>query len=203
MKKGIVIVTLIVLALSVFAEGKQDENRNYYGYGMMGSNSIGYGGGMMGAYSDFQNNGERIEMETAESLVDEYINSINEYDLSISEIMEFHQNFYVQIADNNSDFLVQELLVDPYSGTIYPEHGPNMMWNLSTSHMMGGFSDKSPKDMTVSETEAIAFAADYLDSDLPGTTPEDHADKFNGYYTIHVEKDHNIIGMLNKTACRR
>ncbi|MDA3811529.1 MAG: hypothetical protein PF518_14520 [Spirochaetaceae bacterium] len=191
MKKGIVFI-LLFMGMVIFASGTQDENEYYNGYGMMGS-----GSSMMGGYSNYQGDGERLDMVSVKGLVEEYLDNIKGYDLSIAEIMEFHQNFYIEVAEINSDILFQELLVDPYSGAIYPEHGPNMMWNPSRSHMMGGYSSRNPKELTVSETEAIEYAGEYLKVDLPGTAPEDHADKFNGYYTIHVLKDDNIIGMLS------
>jgi len=206
MKNRIILITLLVLGMVVFAEGKQDENQGFYDNGMMGSgfnghgNGSGYGmmgNGMMGGYSNYPEDGERMDMESVEEHVNNYLSDYSDKELSIAEIMEFHQNFYVQVADADSDFLIQELIVNPYSGEIYPEQGPNMMWNLSTPHMMNTFSRRQPRNMTVDEDEAIELAAEYLESTLPGAKPEEHADKFNGYYTIHVINDNNIVGMLS------
>ena len=37
--------------------------------------------------------------------------------------------------------------------------------------------------MDINPEQAIASAQDYLDSNLPGTEVENHADPFYGYYT--------------------
>ncbi len=137
--------------------GGQD-NTPGYGYGMPGP---GYGGpgsgyGMMGpGYGDrrrdsdrgrpgygprngqgrFDNSaqtGQKIDASKVAPLVDTYLGSFPDGSkLEVAEIMEFQYNYYVQIRDKSSHALAFELLVDPYSGRIVPEPGPNMMWNTT------------------------------------------------------------------------
>ena len=52
--------------------------------------------------------------------------------------------------------------------------------------------------MSVSESEAIESAQEYLDRYQPDSTAEPHADRFNGYYTIHaVNSRGEVTGMLS------
>jgi len=108
------------------------------------------------------------------------------------------------------------VLVDPVSGNVYPEHGPNMMWNLKYSPMAGfgmmggmmgqyggrfsgfGLGRLDPSaEMPVTAPEAIETAQDYLERYLPGTVADEHADPFYGYYTLHILRDGETVGMLS------
>ena len=68
--------------------------------------------------------------------------------------------------------------------------------------MMGGNyvqpSDEfDAEEISVSEEEALAYAQDYLDTYEPGVTVSDEITQFYGYYTIDLEKDGEIAGMLS------
>ena len=45
--------------------------------------------------------------------------------------------------------------------------------------------------------QALDFAQQWLDQNLPGTLVAEKADTFYGYYTIHVMKDGQVYGMLS------
>jgi hypothetical protein len=47
--------------------------------------------------------------------------------------MIFDNNGYVVVKEASTGIGAFELLVDPTSQIAYPEHGPNMMWNLKYS----------------------------------------------------------------------
>ncbi len=85
-----------------------------------------------------------------------------------------------------------ELLVNKYTGAVFPEMGPNMMWNTKYGHM----NWNTPAQTNISEGQALKNAQDYLDKALPGTKTGS-VDAFYGYYTIEVLKDGNIYGMLS------
>jgi len=110
-----------------------------------------------------------------------------------------------------------EVLVNKYNGYVYPEMGPNMMWNTKYGHMgagvfggpggmMGGgwfgYGGQGQQNvqpttqMPVTPEQAKAKAKAYLDQYLPGTTTEE-PDTFYGYYTLHTLKDGKISGMLS------
>ena len=57
--------------------------------------------------------------------------------------MEFSNNFYVQIGHQDEENLAFELIINPYTGTISEEPGPNMMWNTEYGMMSGGMMGDS------------------------------------------------------------
>jgi hypothetical protein len=114
--------------------------------------------------------------------------------------MEFTDNFYAEVEEQSSRVHAFELLIDPYTGAIHPEPGPNMMWNTKYGHMGGWRGDGTQRptaDMPVSAAEAQEYSQRYLDSYLPGTMADEHAEAFYGYYTLHVLQDGEVVGMLS------
>jgi hypothetical protein len=70
-------------------------------------------------------------------------------------------------------------------------------------HMMGGFNRPDSDADTASgvdAVEAVALAQAYLDEFLPGAMADEHADAFPGYYTLHVLRDGQVVGMLSVNA---
>ena len=137
-------------------------------------------------------------IDQALTISESYLTSQNNPDLAIDEVMEFEQNFYIIYYEKSTGIGAFETLIDKSTGRIFPEYGPNMMWNTKYGHggMMGGWSQLPPEDNFVNEDDAIRFAQDFLDSVYPGTVAED-PHPFYGYYTLHVTKDGEIYGMLS------
>ncbi|OGO70130.1 MAG: hypothetical protein A2Z49_04940 [Chloroflexi bacterium RBG_19FT_COMBO_56_12] len=52
-------------------------------------------------------------------------------------------------------------------------------------------------DMPVSSEQALETAQRYLDTYLPGVKVEEKADAFYGYYTLDIQRDGAIVGMLS------
>ena len=105
------------------------------GYAMMGSQM---GTGMMGGYdSDIYGNADPISIADAQIAVENYLASLGNEDLDIGEIMVFDNHAYAQIFEKSTSIVAMEVLVDPVTLTVYPEHGPNMMWNLKYGMMSG------------------------------------------------------------------
>lgn len=198
-----------------YSNAQEYRQNSFNGSGMMGSG--GMGSGMMGGFS---NSGlvstEPLSIEQAEGAVKDYLNQLGDENLEIKEVMIFDNHAYVEIAEKDTGIGAMEVLVDPVSLAVYPEPGPNMMWNLKYGMMsgyqhggmMGGMMDANglwgsakPQDtessMPVSPDEAVSIAQQYLEQSLPGTQAGSEADVFYGYYTIHVERDGNIAGMLS------
>lgn len=99
--------------------------------GMMGGPSGGWGRGNA-------RNGNPISIGEAKVQVEKYLDRYyRSDDLEVLEIMEFDLNLYALVGDPTSSEAAMELLVDPYTGAVYPEYGPNMMWNTEFG-MMGG-----------------------------------------------------------------
>jgi hypothetical protein len=155
--------------------------------------------------------------ETTASL-DAYLAGLNDSNLTYEDIMIFDNHAYAQIVEKESGIGVMEVLVDPTSKAIYPEMGPNMMWNQKYG-MMSGFGHHGMMGMrgrfgpmmgnpgavelsaamTVTPDQAVEMAQSYLDTYLgpANLTADEHAEPFYGYYTLHVNRDGQTVGMLS------
>jgi len=139
-----------------------------------------------------------LTFEEVEDLAHEYLEKNNLFGLEIAEIMEFSKNFYIEIYEQDTGIGAIELLVDKNSGAIFPEYGPNMMWNLKYGmHSEIPLSQKDT-DMDISEDEAQNLAEKYLAKINTGELTGNEVEKFYGYYTIHtLTENGDIAGMLS------
>lgn len=137
---------------------------------------------------------QTLTLDDARQAVERYLTGFGLSNLEIAELMEFEYNFYAIVRERDTGIGAMELLVDKWTGAVGPEMGPNMMWNSKYgmhTRMMGG-----PVTNTLSSEEALQIAQRWLDVYRPGEVVED-ADPFYGYYTIHTQKDGQIVGMLS------
>ena len=180
--------------------------------GMMsdGYDLMGYGK-MMGGYGfgDLADV-DPLSIEDAETVLNDYPSYLGNDELTLGKVMIFDNHACDQFLDKSSGLGAFEVLVNPVSRIVYPEPGPNMMWNTDYSPMtgfgdygmmggmMGSFSPNG--EISVTGQEAIDLAQQYLDTYLPDTTADETADPFPGYYTIHVLRDSETSGMLSVNA---
>jgi hypothetical protein len=210
---GLVGLALALGAATVgFAGPQQEKDRRYgpggYGPGMMG----GYGGGMMGGYGPGGAGGmmgggfegldsslrRSVDIKKAGALVTDYLAGLSDKNLKVDEIMEFEFNLYVLIQEADTGKGAFELLVDPFTGTIRPEFGPNMMWN--TKYGMMGARSGAVRPNAIGLEEAKKIASEYLDR-VRGDGPfELSANEFYGYYTMDFKKEGMVQGMLSVNA---
>ena len=187
---------------------------NWLGPLMMDSRS-GYGGMMGPGYPGPgrtvpRRGSEALSLKDAQEAVEGYLRSLGVPGLTVAEVMEFAENFYAEVVEESTDVHAMELLIDKETGAVYPEYGPNMMWNTKYGMhsgfgwggmmrgMMGGSVTQEPTaDMSISPDQALWYAQQYLDAYIPATEVADEADRFYGYYTIHVLKAGQIYGMLS------
>lgn len=180
-----------------------------YGLGMMGRGGRGHGGwgmgpGMMGGYGSpngtYPGNGAPITLDQAVEAAEQYLATYGNPDLEQTEVMEFTNNFYAEVKEQSTGIHAFEILIDRYTSIVYPEPGPNMMWNTRYGHMggmMGGWGRRQAGAMSVTAEQARDIAQQWLDQYLPGILAAQEADAFYGYYTIHVLKDDQVYGMLS------
>lgn len=168
------------------------------GFGMMGGYRSGRGAAGACPYLDgaqpSEGTGERLTIQQALGKVQKYLSSDD--NLEIAEIMEFEENFYAVVVEKDSGKGAMELLVDPYSGKVFPEHGPNMMWNQKYGHMGRWFGGNA----RLSQDEAEAAAQRWLDEELPGAEVEGMGIEFYGYFTFDYAVEGRIAGMLSVNA---
>jgi len=257
----LIVVLVVVLGAGLFFGGMLFAGRRYSpwsgsmmgGYGpggMMGGYGYGgpggYGPGMMGAYGGMMNGGgmmgapganslygvKPLTVEQARAAVEAYLAGLNNDDLALAEIMIFDNNAYAIVVEQSTKIGAFELLVDPVNQSVFPEYGPNMMWNLKYGMMsgFGGYGMMGPgmmgsygpggmmgvygsnkgsaapqvsADMPVSPDQAVQAAQDYLDLALPGAVATDEVTPFYGYYTIDIARDGSIVGMLSVNGYTR
>jgi len=113
--------------------------------------------------------------------------------LTVGEVMQFDNGFYVELVDPSGD-LATEVLVDPRTGTVQIEFGPAMMWNTSY-----GMHPALAAATTVGPGQARAIADDWLRDNRPGEHAGE-AEAFPGYYTLHILHGDQITGMLSVNA---
>ena len=173
---------------------------------------MGYGNsaiGMMGSWTppaDLAPAGDRLTLEEAVAVAQAYVAAWEAPNLVVSEVMQFDNHFYTEVVETDSGRGAFEFLIDPASGTVILEPGPNMMWNLKYG-MHAGWGQPRTRwttpagadeaEMAISATEARAAAQAYLDANYPGLTADEEAEAFYGYYTLHILENGQIVGMLS------
>ncbi len=216
----LLVAALFVGAAAAHALDQGNTSATGYGYGgMMGGGQMGTplgSGGMMdgNAAAPTNRSAQRLSGDQVRKAVTGYIDTYYKgQNLTIAEIMEFQNNSYAQVKEQSTAINAFELLIDPTSGNVWPEYGPNMMWNtkygqmgVSAGGMMGrgmmGGSGSSPAQqptatMPVTSEQAIQDAQQYLQAQGSTLTVESQTDTFYGYYTIHSLKDGQTAGMLS------
>lgn len=165
-------------------------NQGMMGQGMMHGNMM-YGGGVTLA--------EPVDNEKAKELINNYLKSSGLEGISLAEIMEFDSHYYIETREDKTGKYAHEFILDKRTGSISPEMGPNMMWNVKYGHMGGmmmGYSTQAGDKPIVSPDESIKIANDFLKSNSSSeTAAEPH--EFYGYYTLHTLRDGKIVGMLS------
>lgn len=136
------------------------------------------------------------DLSGARSVVERAVSSYGDPDLKVGEVMEFSNNYYAEVRERDTGTFAMELLVDKRTGRVYPEPGPNMMWNTKYGMMGGASQVDSDNRMPIGPDQATRIANDYLERVSPGTRTEE-PDAFYGYYTLHTERNGEITGMLS------
>jgi hypothetical protein len=110
---------------------------DHMGSGMMGGGNMMDGwnmsGGMwgtmgnMGMMGSFASTATPITEADAQQRLATFAAGCGQ-DVQVADVMAFGSNYYAQLVDGSGNGLL-EVLVDRYTGAVYPEPGPNMMWN--------------------------------------------------------------------------
>ena len=161
----LIAIAILALAGGIFFAGSMYARANafgpsmMFGYGTNNDSTYGPGGmmnmmegnggmngqggpGMMGGNGYNNADLTPLTVDQAKAAAEKYLANLDNSDLQIAEIMIFDNNAYVVVKEASTGNGAFELLVDSGSELAYPEHGPNMMWNLKFSglnhqYMMG------------------------------------------------------------------
>ena len=176
-------------------------------YGGFGRGCMGFREGIA-APSYTTNTTTALTIDQATQAAQRYVTALNNPDLKVTQVEEYTGNFYIQVHEISTGNGAFELLVDKYTGNVYPEMGPDMMWNTkyaATTGMMGifsgfrgmmGFQRTASTPMTLTVDQAKTDAQQFLSANYAGTTIGD-ATAFNGYYTLEVLQSGSVYGMLS------
>ena len=172
-------------------------NQGYGGWGWGGGGCMG--NWIFGATTYSSPTTTPLTLAQASQIAEEYVATLNNPDLQFTHVEEYTQNFYVQVGEKSTGYGAFELLVNKNTGVVTPEIGPNMMWNTKytfTTGVCNWFRATPTTTPTVTATQAEANAQQYLDTYYAGTTVGE-VTTFYGYYTIEVESNGGIYGMLS------
>ncbi len=181
------------------------------GQGMMGNWGSQNGYGMMGGWTapaELAPAGDALTLDEAVAVAQAYVAAQADPNLALDEVLQFSNNFYALVVEVESGRAAFEFLIDPATGTVYPEPGPNMMWNLRYgmhtglyAGMMGQWNNipagADGVEMTVSPEQARESAQQFLDNTNSGLTAASEGDTFYGYYTFEVLEGDSVAGMLS------
>ena len=160
-------------------------------------------GSMMGMMRGFNSGKQNVDLqnisfEKVKSAAEKYLNDIGLQNVKIKEIMEFSNNFYIETVEKDTGFGAIELLFDKTNGSIFPEYGPNMMWNQKYGMHSSFSGNQYENNMTIDEQKAIEIANNYLAKISQNEFAGDEGQKFYGYYTVDtINKDGTVVGMLS------
>ena len=210
--KIVLITSIILISVGIFGSIDKKNNDEF-------NNKNSYFNGMM--YGRNSNNNipsdEKISLDKLKNQVNEYIKVFTEK-LVISDIFIFEDSdYYFSIMEEETGIGTMELLVDPYTGIVYQEFGPNMMWNLKygmhhNSYGMKGnrgmmrgnyyknelLDDKYLKRNEILIDDAKDIAKKYIEKETSSKyTISQDGHEFYGYYTFHIEMDVATEGMLS------
>jgi hypothetical protein len=151
-------------------------------WGLMGSM------GMMGTYGA---NDQPISAAQARQALDQYAASCGA-GVKVDDVMAFASNYYGSLVDASGHGYL-EVLVDRFTGAVYPEP-QSMMWNTTSG--MHTNQGNAKYDQNAARQLATTFLASYL----PGVAVTD-ANSFPGYYTFDFGTDTaHPVGMLSVNA---
>jgi len=170
-------------------------------------------GGMMNGLGS-GNTGAPIETsQEAAQRVDGWLGASGYDGFQVEEVMAFTNGYYLAIEDPDGNGAF-ELLLDPASGALWLEPGPNMMWNTSYGMMggrpgsammgqgmwqgmMGGAQAAGAGPVTAAQAQSVAQG--WLDEFAPGETARAPR-AFPGYFTLDTARDGVTVGMLSVNA---
>jgi len=186
-----------------YGPGGMMGGQGYTPGGMMGGAGFGTVG-MMGRGAATAQAQPLNSLDDARAAFQRYIDATGNANFALDEVIHFQANYYAIVKDSSTGEGAFELLANPQTGAVFPEMGPNLMWNTQYGHMagfgmMGGGWQQPTGQPTVSADKAQQLAQAWLDANQPGGATET-PDSFPGYYTLHITRGDTMAGMLSVNA---
>ncbi|MDD2614938.1 MAG: peptidase M4 [Methanosarcina sp.] len=198
----LVLVVIILLAFLAFRPimysstyGTGSYQPGHMGPGMMHNPAYNYsyGPGMMGdMMALYYPEAKPIAQEEARQKMEDFAKQYGS-NLEVDDFMAFSSNYYAVLKDTGSNQSIAEILVDRYSGSVYPEPGPNMMWNTLSG---AGRTKEEGADYDLAGAKKLT--EEFLTGYLPGAKVME-SKQMPGYYTFDFGRQ-DIEGMLSVNA---
>jgi hypothetical protein len=185
--------------------GTTDGYNGYtYGYGP------GYGCGGCGRHGGYWGYGygtapiygtttTPLTISQAVTAANEYLTSLNNPNLAIANVQEYAVNFRFTLYEKSTGIGAYELIINKYTGYVYPGMGPSVTWNTKYGIINGVltvYNATATATMPVTATQAQTFAQQYLSTVMPATTVG-NTTPFYGYYNVEVLSGGNMYGTLS------
>jgi hypothetical protein len=77
------------------------------------------------------------DLDQARAAFERPVKGYGNPDLEVTEVMEFANNYYAEVEEKDTGIGAMELLINRPGNRVYPEPGPNMMWNTKYGMMSG------------------------------------------------------------------
>jgi len=185
------------------------------GHGMMGFNNYGSQNGysgMMNNYNQFMNdygpgvnnrnyspdniNMSRNEViEISQTLVSERYGDRFEI---VEMVVYSNSPYYLIVRENNQKEAAFGLMFDPVRKVVYPEYGPNMMWNRNYGMgFMMGWNERTNRSQ-IDREEALENARNFASDN--SLRVRDNGYQFSGYYSFYVENENQPVGLVSVNA---
>ncbi|HSE42429.1 MAG TPA: hypothetical protein VLH08_16810 [Acidobacteriota bacterium] len=164
-----------------------------------------YGMTMLSGGMPYRADNTMLQMGDAMNIASDYMKRIEYRNLAIDEIEEWDFNYYVVVKEAApSKYNAFELTIDKWTGMVWPEPGPNMVWNWKycwNTGMMGGQCGNSSA-VKISPADAEKAANLFLKQRFGRSrvlTVLPQSKLFYGYYSFDVKdmKTGAKFGMLS------
>jgi hypothetical protein len=76
-------------------------------------------------------------LEEARAAFERAVEGLGNRNLEVTEVMEFSNNYYAEVKEKDTGIGAMKLLINRPGIRVYPEPGPNMMWNTKYGMMSG------------------------------------------------------------------
>ena len=170
-----------------------------------GQNSGNMGGGMAGMMllsgaNAYRHDGAMVTIDDAIDIAGRFMDAVGNSSLALDEVEEWDFNYYVVVKEvAPSQYKAFQLIIDKWTGSVMPEPGPSMMWNLKYGRMMNTMTDGMPGHMNrrdrkiteptfaVTPEAATSAANQFLRERFRSSLVVDGGpDVFFGYYNFDV-----------------
>lgn len=157
-----------------------------------------WGPGGMGPWGDdFEVTGERITLEQALALAQDYIADHTE-NLRITRVYEFANLFYAFVEETDTGMGAFQLIIQPVSGKVRQENGPSFNWNTKYGRHAKQGGESVENALTLDA--AAAQAQQVLNDQSAEATIDPAGTAFHGYYTFEYLVDGEVAGLLSVNA---